>query len=223
MANIVPGRTLALCPHCRESLSVDTGYDEAVCPYCGARFRVSEGLRALEKEGRQASGGGSRPPRRKKHTFRWLLLCALFLFLGWSFRQHAGQSRQDSRALSAPAVTSTPRPSATVRPTSTPRPAATPKPTETPRADGVSPEFKRYMDSYEEFFDEYLEFMNSMDGEGDGFGVLLRYAAMMERYAEVMDSLDAIDEEELSTADEIYYLEVLCRIERKLLEASSED
>ena len=57
----------------------------------------------------------------------------------------------------------------------------------------------------------------------DGFGVLLRYAEMMERYAEVMDSLDDIDEEELSTADEIYYLEVLSRINRKLLESSAED
>ncbi len=44
---------------------------------------------------------------------------------------------------------------------------------------------------------------------------------MMERYVEVMDSLEAVDEEALSTADEVYYLEVLSRINRKLLEASA--
>ena len=222
MANIVPSRAPALCPRCGGSLSVDTGYEAAVCPYCGSRFRVSEGLRALDNGGRQASGGSTRPPRKKKHTFRWLLLCAAFFLLGRlvipsvGLRARAQQRTEADRTLSAPAVTATPRP------TSTPRPTATPKPTAAPRADGVSPEFKRYMDSYEEFFDEYLDFMNSMDGEGSGLDVLLRYAVMMERYAEVMDSLDAIGEEDLSTADELYYLEVLSRISQKLLEAADD-
>ena len=229
MANIVPSRAPALCPRCGGSLSVDVGYEAAVCPYCGARFRVSEGLRALDNGGRQASGGSTRPPRKKKHTFRWLLICAAFFLLGRlvipsvSLRARAQRRTEADRTLSAPAVTAAPRPSLTPRPTATPRPSAEPKTTAAPHAEGVSPEFKRYMDSYEEFFDEYLEFMNGMDGEEDGFGVLLRYAAMLERYAEVMDSLDAIGEEELSTADEIYYLEVLSRINRKLLEASAED
>ena len=76
------------------------------------------------------------------------------------------------------------------------------------------------MDSYEAFFDEYLEFMERMDEEDGGFDILFRYADMLARYAEVMESLDAVGEEELSTADELYYLEVLNRINRKLLGAS---
>ena len=215
MNNELSGRILVLCPRCGESLSVDGGYDSASCPFCGGVFRVSEGARLFASR-----RPVSEPPRRKRHIFRWLLLCLVFFLAGrlalpGLIRTALNEREPDSgRALSAPAVTP--------RPTVTPRPAATPGPSSAPRSDGVSPEFKQYMDSYEAFFDEYLAFMASMDEEGDGFGVLLRYAEMMERYAEVMDSLDDIDEEELSTADEIYYLEVLSRIERKLLEASAD-
>lgn len=226
MKNALPGRSLALCPRCGEHLSVDGNYASARCPCCGETFRVADGLRAFEQGVARSTGQYREPPRRKKHTFRWLLVCAAFFLLGRLILPgvvHTARNErktESGRTLSAPA-TSTPRPTATPRPASTPTP--TPTPTSAPRAAGVSPEFKQYMDSYEAFFDEYLAFMASMDGEEDGLGVLLRYAEMMERYAEVMDSLDAIDEEELSTADEIYYLEVLSRINRKLLEASAED
>ncbi len=225
MANMLPGRAPALCPRCGESLSVDVGYEAAVCPCCGTRFRVSEGLRAAENGGRRRT----RPRRRKRHTFRWLLLCAAFFLLGRLLLPGVSRSLRNERrteperSLSVPASAPTPRPTATPRPSASPRPASTPKPDPAPRSDGVSPEFKKYMDSYEAFFDEYLDFMESTDEEGDGFGYLMRYAAMMERYVEVMDSLDAIGDEELSTADELYYLEVLGRINRKLLEASAEN
>ena len=223
MQNALPGRSLALCPRCGERLSVDGNYASARCPYCGETFRVADGLRAFEQGTARSAGTYREPPRRKRHTFRWLLVCAVFFLLGRLilpgvvYTARNERRAEPSRSLSAPAATPTLRPSAS------PRPTSTPKPSPAPRADGVSPEFKKYMDSYEAFFDEYLDFMESADEEGDGFGYLLRYAAMMERYVEVMDSLDAIGDEELSTADELYYLEVLGRINRKLLEASAED
>ncbi len=232
MKNALPGRSLALCPRCGERLSVDGNYASARCPYCGETFRVADGLRAFEQGTVRSGGARPAPPRRKKHVFRWLLVCAVFFLLGRMalpglVRTALKERRMEpDRTLSAPAA-SAPRPAATPGPGVTPQPTSiptpTPAPTAAPRAAGVSPEFKQYMDSCEAFFDEYLAFMASMDEAGDGFGVLLRYAEMMERYAEVMDSLDAIDEEELSTADEIYYLEVLSRINRKLLEATAED
>lgn len=221
MKNALPGRSLALCPRCGERLSVDGSYASAICPYCGETFRVADGLRAFEQGAARGAGNYREPPRRKRHIFRWLLLCAAFFLLGRLLLPGVSRSirnerrTEPDRSLSAPVSTSTPRP------TATPRPASTPKPSPAPRADGVSPEFKAYMDSYEAFFDEYLDFMESADEDEDGFGYLLRYAAMMERYVEVMDSLEAVDEEALSTADEVYYLEVLSRINRKLLEASA--
>ena len=216
MKNALPGRSLALCPRCGERLSVDGSYASARCPFCGETFRVADGLRAFELGSARGGGANREPPRRKKHVFRWLLLCLVFFLAGKlilpGFIRLSLNARRTGpdRTVSAPAATAAPRP------TATPRPAAAPTPAPTPRADGVSPEFKKYMDSYEAFFDEYLDFMESAEGEEDGFGYLLRYA-------EMMDSLDAIGEEELSTADELYYLEVLSRIGKKLMEASEEE
>lgn len=83
---------------------------------------------------------------------------------------------------------------------------------------GVTPEFKAAMDSYEAFFDEYCDFLKAMDDDPSNFTFLMEYAEMMLRYADTMDKLDAIDEDELSDADLAYYIEVMARINKKLIE-----
>ena len=123
----------------------------------------------------------------------------------------------------------TPRP--TVKPTATPKPIATappatPAPTAAPAPEvtaaplGVTPEFKATMDSYEAFFDEYIAFLKAMSDDPNNTAMLLKYATMMVQYTETMERLDAIDESKLSPADDAYYIEVMARIEVKLLEAS---
>ncbi len=230
-----PGRiSAALCPHCAGSLSVDPGIDTAVCPYCGVIFRTDAAIRAWNE-----AGGGDRvvpyaekvKPRRKKHLFRWVLLCVLLFFLTRfliSGLRTLTRSPQPSRSSSSYSAASTPRPTtrpaSTTRPSTTPRPTSTPRPTEAPpsSAFGVSPEFRETMDSYEAFFDEYISFMSGI-GEAEDLSYLLRYFDMLDRYGEMMDKLDAIDEDSLSPADEQYYLEVMTRIEKKLLEAALGD
>ena len=109
------------------------------------------------------------------------------------------------------------RPAATVKPTATPKPT----PVSTPEtAADVSPEFKATMDSYEAFFDEFIVFLKAMSEDSDGTAALLNYAAMMMQYAETVEKLDAIDESRLSPADDAYYIEVMARIEVKLLQAA---
>ena len=88
-------------------------------------------------------------------------------------------------------------------------------------SDGVTPEFKEAMDSYEAFFDEYCDFMQTMAEDPTDMTVLLRYADFMSQYADTMEKLDAIDETELSPADDAYYIEVMARINVKLLEAAN--
>ena len=92
--------------------------------------------------------------------------------------------------------------------------------TPTPKASGVTPEFKESMDSYEAFFNEYCEFMKAMSDDPTNFNYLLEYTDMLTQYADTMEKLDAIDEKELSPADDAYYIEVMARIEIKLLEAA---
>lgn len=85
----------------------------------------------------------------------------------------------------------------------------------------VTPSFKEAMDSYEEFFNQYAEFMQRYSDEGYPASMLQDYMNMLQQYNDCMEKLDAIDEDSLSAADEAYYLEVMARIEQKLLEAMS--
>ena len=76
------------------------------------------------------------------------------------------------------------------------------------------------MDSYEAFFDEYIAFMEKYEDSDDTLGMLADYAAYMARYAEAMAAMEALDEEELSTEETLYYIEVTSRISQKLAAAS---
>lgn len=82
----------------------------------------------------------------------------------------------------------------------------------------VTPSFKEAMDSYEEFFDEYVAFMKKYSESDNTLSMLNDYAQYMTQYAETMQKLNEIDEDELSDADLAYYIEVQARISQKLLE-----
>ena len=84
----------------------------------------------------------------------------------------------------------------------------------------VSADFKATMDSYEAFFDEYIDFMKKYSESDDVTALLADYTDYMTKYADYMQKLGEIDEESLSDADLAYYLEVQTRINKKLLEVS---
>ena len=86
--------------------------------------------------------------------------------------------------------------------------------------EGISPEFKAAMDSYEEFFDEYAEFMKKYSESDNAAAMLMDYTNYMMKYADTMEKLDQIKSEELTLQEEQYYIEVMARIQKKLLEAS---
>lgn len=91
------------------------------------------------------------------------------------------------------------------------------KPTQT--VDGVDPELKAFLDSYEEFMDEYILFMKKyMDDPGNAVTMLGEYASIMEKYGEFAEAVEKYDEREMSTADAKYYLEVTNRINQKMLD-----
>ncbi len=87
-------------------------------------------------------------------------------------------------------------------------------------ANGVSADFKATMDSYEQFFDEYIAFMKKYEDGGSPAGMLGDYLKYMAKYAETMTKFEAVDEDELSTADAAYYVEVQSRVTQKLLTAA---
>lgn len=89
-------------------------------------------------------------------------------------------------------------------------------------ADDAEPaDFYELMDSYEAFFNEYVEYMKNLDEDNlSDLSALADYTSMMARYAETMEKLDDIDEDELTEEELAYYIDVMARIEKKLLELS---
>ena len=75
--------------------------------------------------------------------------------------------------------------------------------------------FKIALDKYEEFFDEYIEFMQNPD--------MLHYMEFMTKYLEAMENLDTLDEHEMSDWESLYYTEVLLRIDNKLFDALDDE
>ena len=84
--------------------------------------------------------------------------------------------------------------------------------------DGIRPEFKKAMDSYEKFFDEYVAFMKAYMDSDDPISMMGEYTTMMQQYVETMGELEDIDEDELSSKEAIYYADIMLRINQKLLE-----
>lgn len=84
-------------------------------------------------------------------------------------------------------------------------------------SNGVTQSFKEAMDSYEEFFSEYFDFIKKYSESDNPMLMLADYARFMSRYPDMIEKMEALDDEEdLSAADAAYYLEVTSRIYRKL-------
>lgn len=85
---------------------------------------------------------------------------------------------------------------------------------------GIRPEFKEALDSYETFFDEYIAFMKKYTEAENPIGMLTDYSSYMNKYIDMMDKLDKLDDGDLNDAEILYYAEVSARINKKLLEVA---
>lgn len=83
---------------------------------------------------------------------------------------------------------------------------------------GVDPDLKRFLDEYELFCDEYIAFMEEYNSTEDKTADMLAdYAELMDRYQAYSEELQNNNSENFSTADQMYYLEVLMRVEKKMM------
>lgn len=87
--------------------------------------------------------------------------------------------------------------------------------------DGMRPEFKNAMDSYETFMNEYCEFMDKYEqSNGTDVGLLADYADYVSKYGEFVEDFEAWDDGEMNDVELAYYIEVQTRVNEKLLEAA---
>lgn len=87
--------------------------------------------------------------------------------------------------------------------------------------DGIRKEFKAAMDSYEEFMNEYVSFMKKYkESDGTDLKLIADYAEYMKKYSDMVEKFDAWEDDDLSTEETAYYIDVQARVSKKLLEVS---
>lgn len=99
------------------------------------------------------------------------------------------------------------------------KPAKTPN-NDSDMVDGMHRDFKEAMDSYEEFFDEYVAFMKKYENSDNPMSMFSDYTKFMSQYSETMQKLDEWKSKDLNTKEAAYLLDVTNRINKKLLEVA---
>lgn len=82
----------------------------------------------------------------------------------------------------------------------------------------IDPQFKETMDEYEAFFDEYIALMEKVEKADtmEYMDLLDEYMEYLEQYTVVMEKMAALEDEDMNTAEALYYAEVTGRIYQKL-------
>lgn len=111
--------------------------------------------------------------------------------------------------------------------TTVPAPEATPAATTTPapqsssdKSEGIRPEFKEALDSYEKFFDKYCAFMKKYKESPNDLTLLGEYTDYLTQYTETMEKMSALDDGEMNDEELKYYIKVTNRINEKLIDAA---
>lgn len=95
------------------------------------------------------------------------------------------------------------------------------KTTKAEKANDVDADFKKAMDSYEDFMDEYVTFMKKYQASnGTDMSLLSDYTKYMSEYADMVDKFDKWEDEDLNDAETAYYIEVQTRVSKKLAEVA---
>lgn len=81
--------------------------------------------------------------------------------------------------------------------------------------EGIRPEFKEAMDSYESFMNEYCEFMSKLEESNYDSSLMDEYNDYVDKYADVMNSFSKIGTEEMSDEEAKYYSDVNLRMLEK--------
>lgn len=84
--------------------------------------------------------------------------------------------------------------------------------------DGIRPEFKEAMDSYEAFYNEYCDIIKKYSENPSDTELLTSYTDMLAKAAEMTEKFEAWEENEMNNAELKYYLDVNNRVTKKLLE-----
>ena len=83
----------------------------------------------------------------------------------------------------------------------------------------IRPDIKEAIDSYEAFIDEYCAFME--DYNMTDLSQLAKYGTLLSKELEMSEKFNAIQDEDLTSAESIYYSEVILRCAQKMLSVAN--
>ena len=90
---------------------------------------------------------------------------------------------------------------------------------ETENSSNVDPDLKAFLDSYEEFVDDYVAFMEKYYDNPADLSLLSDYTEFLQDYSDFSTKLSKYDTSKMSTEDYNYYIEVTARCSQKLINA----
>lgn len=86
--------------------------------------------------------------------------------------------------------------------------------------EGIRPEFKEALESYEAFFDEYCVLMKKSTENPSDMTILADLSGYLMKYGEMTEKLEALDDGDLSEEELKLYVEVNARITQKMIDAA---
>lgn len=95
--------------------------------------------------------------------------------------------------------------------------------TTTKKADSAAlgKDFKSFMDSYEKFMGEYVDFMKKYQANPTDMSLIADYSKIMNQYNQFVKDFSAWGDKDLSAAEVAYYTKVQGRVSQKLLEVAA--
>lgn len=85
---------------------------------------------------------------------------------------------------------------------------------------GIRTDFKNAMDSYEEFMNEYVDFIKKYEANPTDMSLLSQYGTMMQKYSEQVSAFNQWESDDMTKEEVAYYIDVQARVNKKLLEVS---
>lgn len=89
---------------------------------------------------------------------------------------------------------------------------------ETESVDGIRPEFQDAMDAYEKFYTEYCDILKKYSQNPADFTLLMQYNELVTKAIEVDEAFEAWNEDEMSSEELKYYLEVNNRVMQMMVD-----
>ncbi len=86
--------------------------------------------------------------------------------------------------------------------------------------DGMRPDFKEAMDSYETFYEEYCDFMEKYNENSGDLSLIMEYTELLAQSSEMSEKFEEWNTDDLNDAEMKYYMEVNNRVAQMLLDVA---